>query len=592
MTAKRRRRVIALSICAALVVLGYVTWAPLANWLMDAAIHRVMADRFADMPPETTEAQPAQTVQVRMRDGVRLETHIYLPQGRGPWPVILVRDPYELTKFLSCRIFVHYGYACVHQDVRGRFGSGGAWYPLLNERNDGLDTIDWILTQSWQNRKLALWGESYLGLVQWAMADKLRPEVKTFVAGVSHGDMYQMIYHNGMFVQGIVGLWSAGLSQPLWKSFTAQDHWKDRIAGKIPAVAVDPDDFRASWASYHDYLLHPEKGDAYWHSPTYDAIRESYKGVHVPVLMFGRSYDFFLPGMLDTFRRLPTRAQSVLYLGPGEHGGAPGDLKVDHPNRRYFADIIAWFDHFLKDKPLPASLAPGYHVYVNGADRWQHYADWPGATQPRTLYLDKIAASHGCERGALSARPPAASASAAYRYDPRNPVPTRGTSYSLSTSLVPSAVAEQKNDLCGRPDVLSFASAVFPTAQLISGGMQVKLLVASDAPDTAFTVKLSEHFADGHVFNIRDDISTLGLRNGAVRRLVYRPGDKVEVDFALTPIAWQMHAGSRLRLDVSSSNFPVFNAHPNRAGLWSTAASPVVARQTLYGGALEIPFAK
>lgn len=591
---RRARRILAIvfGVLAAVVVGLFLTWELAGDWLLDATVHHLMADRFDGMPPPQTDMQPMQTVKVRMRDGVDLETHIYLPQGTGPWPVIVVRDPYSLTKYLSCRIFVRYGYACVHQDVRGRFGSGGAWYPLVNERNDGVDTLAWILKQPWQNRKLALWGESYLGLVQWAMADKLPPEVKTYIAGVSHGDFYQMIYHNGMFVQGIVGLWSSGLSQPLLKTFSAQDRWKDHIAGAIPAAGVDPDNFLASWPSYHDYLMHPERSDPYWHSPTYEAIHDSYKGVRVPVMMIGRSYDFFLPGMLDTFRKLPTHAQSLMYVGPGEHGGAPGDLKVNHPNRHYFADTIAWFDHFLKDKPLPAALAPGYEVYINGADRWQHYADWPGATEPLTLYLNDIAKSHGCERGHLADTPPANATSATYRYDPRHPVPTRGTSYSLSMSVVPSSVAEQKSDLCSRPDVLSFSSAIFPAARTITGGMIVKLLVSSDAPDTAFTVKLSEHFADGRVYNIRDDISTLSLRNGATKRLVYRPGDKVEVDFAVTPIAWQIQKGSHLRLDISSSNFPVFNAHPNRAGLWSTAASPVVAQQALYGGSIEIPFAK
>ncbi len=159
-------------------------------------------------------------------------------------------------------------------------------------------------------------------------------------------------------------------------------------------------------------------------------------------------------------------------------------------------------------------------------------------------------------------------------------------------SIAPSSVAEQKNDLCSRPDVLSFSSAVFPKARTISGGMRAKLLVSSDAADTAFTIKISERFANGHVFNIRDDISTLSLRNGATKRQIYRPGDKVEVDFDLTPIAWQLQAGSRLRVDISSSNFPVFNAHPNRAGLWSTVTSPVIAQQTLYDGTLSVPIAR
>jgi hypothetical protein len=588
----RRIGWIALAALAVLAVVLFATWELAGPRLLDMATHRLLADRFDGMPPARNEMQPVRTIMVHMRDGVALSTDIYLPVGKGPWPTILVRDPYGVSQYVSCRIFVHYGYACVHQDVRGRYGSGGAWYPLINERNDGIDTLGWLVKQPWQNHRIALWGESYLGLVEWAVADKLPPEVKTFVAGVSHGDFYQMIYHNGMFMQGIAGTWSYGLFQSPMKLLGAEDRWKANVAGHIPAAGVDPKPFGAAWPSYHDYLMHPERDDPYWHSSPYEAIRDSYKGVHVPVMLFARSYDFFLPGMLKTFEALPTRTQSLLFLGPGEHGGAPGDLKVTHPHRRYYADTLAWFDHFLKGAPLPAGLAPGYNVYINGADRWQYYARWPGPAATQIFYLDRVSAAHGCEHGTLSPTVPATQAAARYRYDPRHPVPTRGGAYSVSASLAPPSSSEQHNDFCNRPDVLSFASAPLTKSQFIAGSIHAKLMVASSAPDTAFSVKLSEHFADGRILNIRDDISTLSLRNGAAKRLSYRPGDKVEIDFDMTPIAWQLQRGSRLRLDISSSNFPVFNTFPNRAGLWSMAAGPAVAEQTVYGGSLALPFAR
>ena len=137
-------------------------------------------------------------------------------------------------------------------------------------------------------------------------------------------------------------------------------------------------------------------------------------------------------------------------------------------------------------------------------------------------------------------------------------------------------------------DVLSFASSKFSKATRIEGGITVHLIVSSSAPDTAFVVKLSEEFADGRVLEIRDDINTLALRNGSPKRLTYVP---VELVFDLPPIAWQIQAGSRLRFDVTSSNFPAFNAHPNRAELWSTVANPALAKQTIHGGSLEIPLA-
>jgi len=168
-------------------------------------------------------------------------------------------------------------------------------------------------------------------------------------------------------------------------------------------------------------------------------------------------------------------------------------------------------------------------------------------------------------------------------------VPTRGGSDMVEAGLVPTASAEQKNDLCSRPDVLSFASAPFTGEIRISGGIRIRLLVSSDAADTAFTVKLSEEFAGGKAIEIRDDISTLSLRNGAAKRLAYKQNEQTEIVFDLPPIDWQLQPGSRLRLDISSSNFPAFNAHPNKAGLWSTIADPVIARQTLHQGAMAIP---
>jgi putative CocE/NonD family hydrolase len=155
--------------------------------------------------------------------------------------------------------------------------------------------------------------------------------------------------------------------------------------------------------------------------------------------------------------------------------------------------------------------------------------------------------------------------------------------------LLSNAVEAQGNDLCEREDVLSFSSAPLEGETLIDGGIRVSLRVASDAADTTFTVKLSEHMADGRVYNIRDDISSLSMRNKAQHRVSYTPGERVDVVFDLTPMLWKMREGSRLRLDVSSSSSPAFFPHPNRAGLWSEVADPVPAHQTVFSGSVELP---
>lgn len=543
----------------------------------------ILGDRLADVPTRT-RGQPVRHVKLRMRDGVELSTQVYLPEGKGPWPVIVVRDPYSFAQYLSCKVFVRYDYACVYQEVRGRGPSQGTWYPFTDERKDGLDLITWILKQPWQNGRLAMHGGSYVGVVQWAVAGNLPPEVKTLVPTVAHGDVYELSYHNGMFNEGTAGVWLHSQFQPVLRKLTATRFWRANIAAHFPALGVETSEFGAAWTPYRDYLLHPEKDDPYWQSPEYVALRAAHKNLQIPVFMIGYANDFFLPGMLQTYEELPTRDQSVFIIGPGNHGGQE-DPEVEGSYTRDYADTLAWFDHYLRGAPLPKHLRPGVNVFIHGENVWRHFARWPQPSKALVYYFDNIGRSQECDGGALSYKPPTSQQVARYAYDPRHPVPTRGGPFQLLSD----SVAEQKDDLCAREDVLSFASTPLSRDALLNGRIQVKLRVSSDAADTAFTVKLSEHFADGRVYNIRDDISSLSMRNGARRRMPYTPGDKVEVAFHLTPIMWRLHKGSRLRLDISSSSSPAFFPHPNRAGLWSRVANPIVAQQSIFGGSLEIP---
>jgi putative CocE/NonD family hydrolase len=315
------------------------------------------------------------------------------------------------------------------------------------------------------------------------------------------------------------------------------------------------------------------------------ALREAHRKVQVPVFMIGFANDFFLPGMLRTYEELPTRDKSLLVIGPGNHGGQK-DPEVQGSYKGDYTDTLAWLDHHLRGEPLPERLRPGVNVFVHGVDSWQHFGRWPAATtQPRVLQLGNLSAAQACDGGSLSADAPAAEQKASYVYDPRKPVPTRGGAFQLLSN----AVEAQGNDLCEREDVLSFSSAPLEGETLIDGGIRVSLRVASDAADTTFTVKLSEHMADGRVYNIRDDISSLSMRNKAQHRVSYTPGERVDVVFDLTPMLWKMREGSRLRLDVSSSSSPAFFPHPNRAGLWSEVADPVPAHQTVFSGSVELP---
>lgn len=557
----------------------------------DWAATRILTDpvinkRLAGVPVRT-KAQPVKVTSVTMRDGVSLSTQVFLPEGDGPWPVIVVRDPYSFAQYGSCKVWVRYDYACVYQEVRGRGPSGGRWYPFVDERRDGIDLLQWILRQPWQNGALAMFGGSYVGVVQWAVAGDLPAEVKTFVPSISHGDVYDLAYRNGQFNEGIAGIWLSSQFRSPLSMLTAAKDWRENVAGHFPALGVERAGFGPAWPAYRDYLLHPDRSDPYWQSEDYVALRDAYRKVTKPVLMIGYANDFFQPGMLRTYDLLPSRDRSVMIVGPGNHGGQ-AEPEIEGAYTGDYADTLAWFDHHLRGKPLPERLRPGVQVFEHGANRWRRYERWPLPTPtspPLKYFLGGLATAQACDGGQLLGTPPAAESAARYVYDPRHPVPTRGGPF----ELISDTVVDQGDDICARADVLSFASAPLPAEVLLSGAIKVRLSVASDAADTAFTVKLSEHFADGRVYNIRDDISSLAFRSGTQQRLPYKPGERVEVMFDLTPILWRLQRGSRLRLDISSSNAPAFFPHPNSAELWSRVANPAVARQSLYGGSLELP---
>jgi len=286
--------------------------------------------------------------------------------------------------------------------------------------------------------------------------------VKTFVSGVSHGDFYEMIYHNGEFMQGIAGVWSATLFQPLEKQIDkrAQRYWRDTITHTWPATSADRAAFGPAWTAYHDYLMHPEKSDPYWHSPTYDAIRDSYKGVQVPVMITERWYDFFLPGTLRTFESLRRAIRALWSSSPATTAPTPAISRYSQERQSLlgYAGVV---------RPFPERHAFSRQFAAGLHDLCQRRGPLgaPGILAPRrrnllTLNPARLACYRTVAVAAASLREARANEQpVSYVYDPRNPVPTRGGSDMVVDGLAPSSSAEQKNDLCRRPDVLSFASA-------------------------------------------------------------------------------------------------------------------------------------
>jgi putative CocE/NonD family hydrolase len=548
------------------------------------------------LPAFTHGAGEQFDVMVAVQDGTRLFTTVQLPDGDGPFPAVLVRSPYAQVSLLLrdtlCGRFVRYGYACVFQDTRGQGQSEGGWDPGTNvEIGDGRDTLNWLAKQPFQDGNIAMVGSSYLASVQFAaLAGGAPPELKTIVPAMYTTDNRGAMYQDGMFRHETYTAWASMMRGSNASIASAGEEYQQAIRHR-PHKEVDTAVFGMPMPWYREMLAAESPLDDHWHGEDTIAVRDVPETTTVPMLMIGGWYDVFFGPQFEDWQRLASQASSRYIIGPYTHSGTTGQLPApDAEGGRFqWRQMLPWLDHHLKGKPL--TLPTGLSIYVMGDAAWQERKQWPAADNEKLLHLSNLEAANKCEGGKLADTPGEGEAS--FTYDPDNPVPTRGGAGMLAFNLpgyggAPPATVEQSG-LCERKDVLTFVSEVLAESLLIEGVIDVTLEVSSSAPDTAFTAKLMEVFPDGRSFNIRDSITSLAFRNGAEQRQDYQPGDRIEVSLEFWPIAWRVQPGSRLRLDVSSSDFPKFHAHTNRAGPWAEQAGADLAEQVIHGGRVALP---
>ncbi len=550
-------------------------------------------------PPFTARHGHTNHLMLPMRDGVRLATDIHLPRGEGPWPTLLVRNPYNMADWFGriCDFFTRYGYACVHQDVRGRQRSEGVWDPLVHERADGLDTLAWLVQQPFQDGNIALFGMSYLGAVQWAVADALPPQVKTMLPLVVSTHMRDALYQSGMFRHEVFTLWAALMPTRTLNVFGGRAYQK--AIRHYPPIEVDEKYFGTRLEWFRTWQMSPSAEDPIWQSREFRRLESMPERTRVPVLMIGAWYDLFTRGEIDDFARLASRDQSKLIIGPWCHLQVPrGDLPLpgDVGLGGQVNTILDWLGHHLRGEPLHEGT--GYvqtYTLVEGA--WRRWPRWPPETRDTTFYLGG-GGTGPCDTGRLALEPVDRVARFTYDYDPRHPVPTRGGGPLLAFAIPgfggvePGSVLQPP--ICYRPDVVSFLSEPLEQDRHIAGPIRVLIHVASTAADTAFTAKICAVMPSGKTYNIRTGIASLAYREGDAHPVAYTPGVVVPLVIETWPIEWLLRAGTRLRVDISSSDFPAYHAHANRPGPWALQDDPIVARQSLFVGGdfpsrLELP---
>ena len=551
------------------------------------------AQSFANYDGDFPESVKAMYhVKVPMRDGVELATDVYLPAAGGSYPTLLVRDIYSNgstpVRLRYAKFATANGYAFVFQSSRGRYDSEGEWYPYFDEINDGDDTLTWISDQPWSNGRVGMFGTSYLASVQWLAAVNGNPALKAIAPAMSPGNYYRDVaYPGGAFSLLSRARWGIGLTG----SRTNMSFPVDWIGGidHLPLVSL-AESVGFDVPHFQDWLAHPSYDD-YWKPLNLEARAWE---MSVPALNFGGWYDVFLRSTLGSYKTMTEQAATEtarrgqrLVIGPWPHGWNAsrqvGDVDFGEDALIDVEPLLLeWFDYWLKDGPAPTG-AP-IRLFVMGENVWRDEQEWPLArTDYRPVYLHAD--------GSLSETAPITDGTLQYNYDPADPVPTLGGNIMEPTLRGPYDQAP----LDDREDVLRFVSAPFEQPTEITGPITAEIYATTDARDTDFMAKLIVVKPDGAAINLVDGVIRARYREGFEEEKLIEPGQTYRYTIDLWATSYLFSQGDKLRLDVTSSNYPRLARNLNTGAPFALTSEMKVARQTIhmserYPSKLILPF--
>jgi putative CocE/NonD family hydrolase len=540
----------------------------------------LLLGRAANLP--ANGVVQALDLRIPMRDGVQLSANLFRPSEPARVPTILVRTPYgkgnEITPHYEA--FVRHGYAIVVEDVRGRGASDGVFNPLEQEGRDGYDTIDWIARQSWSDGKVGMMGGSYLGIVQWKAALLNNPHLKAIFPVVSGCDDYRdRFYSTGgaMKIGHRLNWMSDNMRAPGFQPDFNRFIWH------LPLRTADVAATGQTSEMYQE-AIHHTAFDSFWKRIS---TREHLDRIKVPVFAAGGWYDNFVESDLDAYTAL-RRTSNVnrILIGPWPHNMSIRFAGVDYgPDSTIPLRTLqmAWFDQWLRSMDTPLLSKPPVRVFLMGANRWMEEREWPPTGVRYTpFYLESRQAANTLNgTGTLGPRPATRESPDRFIFDPRNPAPTRGGAVCCNPKVFPWGPMDQRA-VEKRQDVLVYTTPPLRRDLEVAGPIRVVLYASTSARDTDFTAKLVDVFPSGEARNLTDGILRLRYRESVENPELAKPGEiyKLTIDAGATANVFRQ--GHRLRLEISSSNFPRFDRNPNTGGSIADETKLVTAQQTVY----------
>jgi hypothetical protein len=533
---------------------------------------------------------------VKMRDGITLIADVYRPGAAGKFPILLERTPYNRTGDGGmARALAAHGYVVVLQDTRGRYDSEGEFYPFRYESQDGYDTVEWAAQLEFSNGKVGMFGGSYVGATQMLAAMAKPPHLAAIHPYVTASEYYDgWTYQDGALMQWFTSSWTALLSVDTFRKQVDQRlrpaEWLEQLpVGDYRLLNLPPPAGLAPY--YRDWIDH-ERDDDYWKRWK---VSDHYREMAVKALHSGGWHDIFLKGSIKNYMGMRQGAATRiardgqrLTIGPWAHAPTSPEGKIGDvifgpaAVRDETKETLDWFAYSLKGAQNQYASQPPVRIFVMGDNIWRQEAEFPLTRTRYTKYFihSRSGANTLSGDGELTAVSPDNERPDVYEYDPGDPVRTIGGRLCCGPTLPPGPADQRPNE--SRPDVLVFSTPVLEGDLEVTGFITIDLYAASSAVDTDFTAMLADVDPGGYARLLTDGIVRARYRNSTEKPEAIVPGNIYKYSIELWATSNVFKSGHRIRLYLSSSNFPRFNRNLNTGESIAGSTRMIRARQTIY----------
>ena len=610
------------------VLLGLVLMTP-KLWSQAAAVPTDVLKQLQEI------AVVDQKVMMPMRDGIRLVTDIFRPKGTQKVPVIFSKTPYNFNSwgdgeqrngtYQSALEAVKRGYAYVVQNERGRYFSEGDWDILGPPTTDGYDAVDWLSKQSWCNGKIAPIGCSSTAEWQMAVVGLNHPALTTFIpqsfgAGVGRvGKFYEQgNWYRGGAGQMLFTAWLFGVQNDVIRPMFPKDATQEQLIRASRSFDLDPERAKIDWGKGLAYLplqdiiknangpvgvyekmIRRKPNDPDWYK---GGLYHDNMPIERPGFWFVSWYDVSSSPNIALYNHVRATAKDpnvrnnqYLVIAPVLHcsykrateNTIVGERSVGDARLNYDDLTYGWFDYWLKGEQNGIlTKTPKVQYYTMGLNKWQSSEVWPPATaQMTTFFLNSGGKANSLYGdGKLSTTLPVKDAPDAFAYDPQNPVPSYGGNVCCTgTAIQGGAFDQQKMET--RNDILVYTTEPLAEGVEVSGFIETTLYVSSDVKDTDFTIKLIDVYPDGKAYNLDETIQRVRYREGYEKEVFMEKGKVYKLELSAMSTSNFFQKGHRIRIEISSSNFPRFDRNMNTGGNNYDEAVGVVAHNNVHHSA-------